>query len=214
VSRIPPPLARRLDRLSRRAHTFHRWSHHPLCDRYAGEVVRLGRRSRVCLGCTLTALGAVAGAAAGAILPPAPGPLLLAAGAVLLAMVPRAIRFRTSDRPDPDGGAARRVRKLLTRFLPTAVAGVAAAQAAAGPSSARLAGAALAAAALGWGVLRYRRRGPDRSACLACPQAPPGTCCAGFAPVARRERAMSRLAGRWIARASGLPAGAPAGVRE
>ena len=208
MSRIPPSLARRVDRLARRAHAFHRWSHHPLCDRYRAEVVRLGRRARFCLGCSLTALGAVAGLGAGALLQAAPEAWLVGAGLALLLAVPAAVRPR-APADERSGEGARRAGKVLTRFLPTALAGLAVAQALAAPSPGRLAAAALAALAVGWGVLRYRRRGPDRSACRGCPEGPPGVRCPGFAPMARRERALSRLAGRWIAAAL-PPPGAPA----
>jgi hypothetical protein len=196
VSRIPAPLARRIDRLARRAHVFHRWAHHPLCERYGPEVLRLGRRTRVCRGCSYLWLGALAGVAAGLALPRAPGTVWLAAAAILVAAVPLAIPRR---RPPADPGARRRPPKLLTRFLPLAVAGGAVAQALAAPAAARLAAAVLAALAVAWGLARYRRRGPDRGACLACPEGPPGAGCSGFVPIVRRERAMSRLAGRWIA---------------
>ena len=36
----PKALRRKIDRLSRAAHRFHRFAHHPLCERYAGEVIR------------------------------------------------------------------------------------------------------------------------------------------------------------------------------
>ncbi|MFL5271282.1 MAG: hypothetical protein ACJ79E_04370, partial [Anaeromyxobacteraceae bacterium] len=65
LSFISPALARRLDRLARQAHRFHRFAHHPLCDAYAGEVLRVPRRTVVCRGCALAAAGVVAGAAAG-----------------------------------------------------------------------------------------------------------------------------------------------------
>lgn len=213
MSRIPQPLAGRVDRLARRAHAFHRWSHHPLCERYRTEVVRLGRRTRICLGCSLTALGAVAGLAAGALLPAAPGAAIVAAGAALLLLAPALVRPHPRTAPAPSAGAAWRRRKLLTRLLPTAVAGLAVAQALAAPAPARAVGAALAALAVFWVTLRYRRRGPDRAVCLGCPEGPPSARCPGFAPMARRERAFSRLAGRWIAAAlppPGAPATAPA----
>jgi hypothetical protein len=214
-SRIPPALALRVDRLARRAHAFHRWAHHPLCSRYAAEVVRLGRRTRVCLGCSLTAAGALAGGALGLLLPAAPGAGLLGASVVLLVLLPISIpRSPTgSTGADPlepfaptlrqaQGKAERsrpRTAKLLTRFLPVLVAALAVAQALRAPSPARASAAALAALAIGWGILRYRHRGPDRSACEACPEGPPGARCSGLSPIARRERALSRLAGRWIA---------------
>ena len=215
VSPIPRPLARRVDRLSRRAHRFHRFAHHPLCPRYAGEVIRLGRRGRVCLGCSLVLAGTVLGVGAGFFSPSAPGPALVAAALLLVAAGPAAIRApHPGERP---GGTP----KLLTRLVPTALGGAAAGQALSAPSPARIAAAALAAAALGVAIIRYRRRGPDRSACRACPDGPAGPRCPGFSPIARRERAFSRLAGRWIAGATRPPeasrpepAGTAAGPRS
>jgi hypothetical protein len=194
VSRLQPALARRLDRLARLAHRFHRHAHHPLCGAYAGEVVRLGRRTRICRGCALVAAGALAGAVAGLCVPPLPaGPLLagppLLAGWALLALAPR------TGRP---------VSKWLSRAGPAALAAlllVEGLRAALGPGLAAGAGAAVAVAAIvALGLVRYRRRGPDRTACTGCPQAPPGPRCDGLREVARRERAFSRLASRWIAR--------------
>jgi hypothetical protein len=199
LGHLPPPLARRVDRLARRAHRFHRWAHHPLCDRYAADVLRLGRRTRVCRGCTFALAGALLGLAAGLAAPPqvgAPGALWFAATALLLAAVPAAL---PGPRPAPTPAPPRRrPPKLLTRLAPTALAGGALGQALAAPSSLRVAGAALGAAAVAWALLRYRRRGPDRGACGACPRGPPGPRCPGFAPMMRRERALSRLAGRWM----------------
>ena len=124
VSRLPPALARRVDRLARRAHAFHRFAHHPLCGRYAAEVIRIGRRTRICLGCSLTALGAVAGVALGLLRPAAPAAGLLAAGIVLVAAVPLVVRSSTPARASGARSNAR-ARKLLTRLLPAAVAGFA-----------------------------------------------------------------------------------------
>ena len=231
MSRIPPELARRVDRLARRAHAFHRWAHHPLCSWYAGDVIRLGRRVRVCLGCTLTGAGAITGIALGLAVPALPGPALLLAGGILLAAVPTVVRAawavraplrqaQGSARPEWMGAASGRVppppgplspseprgaraktrtRKLLTRLVPSAAAGLLVAQEGHAPSPARLLAAALAALAVAWVTVRYRHRGPDRSACAACPRGPPGVSCPGLRPLASRERAFSRLAGRWIA---------------
>src|SRR3990172_5780311 len=73
VSHVPPALARRLDRLARRAHAFHRFAHHPLCPAYASEVILLGRRTRLSRGCALAAAGTAAGALA-AFAAPVPPP--------------------------------------------------------------------------------------------------------------------------------------------
>ncbi len=196
MSRIPPALARRLDRLARHAHRFHRFAHHPLCQAYAPELVRLGHRTRVCRGCTLAAVGALAGAALGWVapsLPPEPlllGPALLT-GWAALALAPR-------------GGRA--ASKLLTRAGPLALAAflvVAGLGAAAGAEPGDWSGAATATVTMALVVLGawgWRRRGPDRTACRSCPQAPAGPGCDGLRPVALRERAFSRLASRWMAR--------------
>jgi hypothetical protein len=160
----------------------------------------------------------VAGVLLGLLLPAAPAVALLAASLALVASVPLAVRgpktvrattgsARTPLALGPSKGDRRTlgVRKLLTRFLPTAVAGFPVTQAFLAPSPTRLAAAALATAAVAWVIHRYRRRGPDRSACLACPDGPPGARCPGLAPIARRERAFSRLAGRWISAALPFP---------
>ncbi|MBI5067247.1 MAG: hypothetical protein HZB56_03335 [Deltaproteobacteria bacterium] len=195
MSRLPPGLARRIDRLARRAHAFHRLAHHPLCGAYRGELLRLGRRTRLCLGCSLLGLGGALGLAAG-LLAPRPSGAALAAGAALLLLAAWG-----SLRP----GAGGRARKLLTRLAPM---GLAAALAAGGLRRADgpgLLAALLAAAAFAGALLAYRRRGPDRSPCATCPERPAGPACAGFRPAVRRERAFSRLAGRWIAAASAPP---------
>jgi hypothetical protein len=190
VSRLPAPLARRLDRLAWRAHLFHRWAHHPLCDAYAPEVIRLGRRTRLCRGCARLA----AGAAAGLVLGPwlhLPGPALLAG---LLLLGP-ALLLAVAPRRGPAGA------KVRTRLVPAALAGLlvsAGVAAASAPGLLAAAGALALTAVARW---RYGRRGPDRTPCLACPEAPPGPRCSGFREAARRERAFRRLAARWIARA-------------
>jgi hypothetical protein len=184
VTALSPELARRIDRLSRAAHAFHRFAHHPLCERYEGELVRLGRRTRLCRGCLFAVTGTIAGLALG-VAWPVSGPAAL--GLALLGIE-----------------AGRRVRpgKLVTRFVPGA--GLAAAFAA-GLASRSAAGLALAAASafctLGAWAL-YRQRGPDRSPCETCPEYRTVEICSGFQPLLRRERAFGRLTSRWIDRAS------------
>jgi len=202
MSLVPRHLARRVDRLARRAHDFHRFAHHPLCSPYSGEVLRLGRRTRVCLGCVLATVGAALGSGLGLFLPALPGPVLFSLGLALLLLVPLALR-----RPSPRPGLAAPFSKLVTRFLPTLVAGAIVFQSLRAPSPGRLAAGGEAAAAVFLGALVYRRRGPDRSPCVGCPKGPPRLDCPGFSPVARRERAFSRLAGRWIA--AEVPGGRP-----
>jgi hypothetical protein len=193
VSRVPPALARRIDRAARRAHAPHRWAHHPLCRAYAAETVRVGR-VRVCKGCALVGAGGLAGAALALVLPPPPGALALAAALAFAAAARAALRPRRCGARPP---------KLATRALPM-ILGVWAAAAGlragggAGAMAALLAGAALAA-----GIGAYRRRGPDRAACTACPERTAASACAGFRPIARREAAMRRLAARWL-RAGGV----------
>jgi hypothetical protein len=204
VSHIDPALARRIDRLARRAHRFHRFAHHPLCAPYSMEVVRIGRRVRVCKGCALAVAGALAGGIAGLLAPPLPAAPL----AVLLALSAPLAAVAASPR------RGKRRPKLLTRALPAAVAGaIAAAGLRAGAPGLAVTAATLAACALA--LRAYRRRGPDRAVCGGCPERTAQRTCAGFRRHARREAAFARLAGRWIAGESVRPAagatgGAPA----
>jgi MFS family permease len=198
VSRLAVPLARRIDRLAGRAHRFHRWAHHPLCAAYAGEVIRLGRRTRLCRGCALFTAGALTGLAIGPFLGLPPAALL--GGVALLAVAAvTAVAPRRAPGPGPGPGPAG--GKLRSRFAPALLAGVlvsAGATAAGGPGLLAAALTLLVVALARW---RYGRRGPDRSACAGCPAGPPGPGCPGFRDAAKRERAFRRLAARWIDRA-------------
>ena len=187
---LPRALVRRLDRLAFRAHAFHRWAHHPLCPAYAPEVIRIGRRGRLCRGCTFATLGILAGLLLGG-LGPAVSPLALL-GATALGI----LGART-------GLARRRLPKLATRALPASLPPFLTAQALRHATPATW-GLALLAWALGgvW-VLLYRRRGPDRSPCAVCPEAAASPACPGFRPIRARERAFARLASRWIRLGSG-----------
>lgn len=192
--RISRPLARRIDRLARRAHRFHRHAHHPLCTAYAGELIALGRKGRVCRGCALALAGAAAGAglAAGLPLGRVPPGVLFAAGAAaaLIATAVVSLALRT--------GIGRQ-GKLVTRLLPAAGWSFATIAALALPL---LPGAllfALGAGGVAAAYAGYRTRGPDRSACTRCPERELPVC-SGFAPIVWRERAMQRLASAWIAR--------------
>jgi len=189
MSRIPPALARRIDRLGRRAHAFHRLAHHPLCRAYEPEVIAVGRRARLCRGCALAGAGAAAGIAAGLAAPAPPAPLLLAALAVFAAATLDSVR-----RP----GAGRRRSKIVSRLLPMALGGAVLSAGLASGSLAGLVTAVGTVAATAGATLVYRRRGPDRTACQTCPEVALGSSCSGYRPMARRERAFRRLAGRWI----------------
>ena len=173
-SRIPPPLARRIDRLAWRAHAFHRFAHHPLCDVYRNEVLRVGRRLRVCKGCTLLALGLVVGVVAGVCARP---PLGWGAGGLLLTLVLGSLSLRL------------RLPKIVGRLLPGAGLGMA-----------LWAGWSCALAALLIGGVcgaLYRRRGVERSRCETCPERMRSPC-SGFLPAVRRERAFRRRVDRWL----------------
>jgi hypothetical protein len=172
---IPRPLARRIDRLARLAHAFHRFAHHPLCDRYQSELIPLGRRLRLCRGCTLGLLGLVAGSAAGWFT------RSHALGVAIWIAPVAGVALATL----PLGRS-----KVLRRFLPALLLTLGAVH---GPLLLS-AGSALGAA---WLLTLYRRRGPNRVPCHACPQRT-FEVCAGFAPIVRRERAFRRLSGRWL----------------
>lgn len=186
---IAPALARRIDRLSRQAHRPHRYAHHPLCGAYAGEIVRVGKM-KLCRGCTATAAGLAAGVVTGAALssiattgsPSSSGTAAFAFLSLLLISFAALAEWR---------------RKFLKRFLPAAVFSGVLLYAALHPALPLLVAASVTViAAVSWSA-SYRRRGPDRSACRACPHRNE-VCCPGFAPIVRRERAFSRLSGRWI----------------
>jgi len=199
VSRLPANLARRVDRLARRAHAFHRWAHHPLCAAYAPELLRVGRRGRLCRGCAATAAGAIAGLLLGAAAPVASGGAALALAGLYAAAAPLAILFPAATRPLP---------KALTRALPMAACGGAVATGLRAGGVGGLFAAAVAAALFAAAVALYRRRGPDREPCRLCPEAASPQPCSGARPIVRRERAFRRLAHRWIDR-SGRPGSPP-----
>jgi hypothetical protein len=191
VARVSPVLARAIDRLSRRAHRFHRFAHHPLCSQYAGELVRLGRRGRVCRGCLHAVLGCLAGAAL-ALSAPITGVAHLLAALGLTASLAAFAAIAP---------AGERASKLGTRCAP--LAGVSFLFFAGlrlggwlGAASALVAAFTVAAA-----YALYRRRGPDRSPCVTCPERSQPQVCRGFAPIVRRERALQRVAQRWLAAA-------------
>jgi hypothetical protein len=170
---IPWALARRIDRLARRAHCFHRFAHHPLCAPYRGEVVRVGRIF-VCRGCALLAAGLLTGGAAGLALVSSLG--WAVAGLAVAAAAGLASLWL-------------RLPKWLGRFLPGVGLGLAL-----GAGWLAALGALLGLAAAG---LLYRRRGVDRGRCATCPEHPLAAC-SGFARIVRRERAFQRVANRWL----------------
>lgn len=185
---VSPLLARAIDRLSRRAHRFHRFAHHPLCGEYADELVPLGRRARVCRGCLYAALGGVAGAAAGLSVPIASLADVLASVAVAAPIMLGAAFTR----------AGRRASKLRTRLAPLATVSLLFFAGVRLGGTLGVAAALLAIGTIAIGYAAYRRRGPDRSPCRACPERAQPQVCRGFAPIVRRERALQRIAQRWL----------------
>lgn len=174
-----------VDRLAWRAHAFHRFAHHPLCDRYASELIPLGRRARLCRGCANAALGAVSGALGGLLLRPHLG-VLLAATALGLSLLL--------------GSLSLRLPKWLGRGL--AVASVSFAVFGGLPSAH---GRPLAIGLLTLTVVfitLYRKRGPNRAPCPTCPERELPKTCSGFLPIVQRERAFRRVAQRAIDAAS------------
>jgi hypothetical protein len=188
VARIPPPLARKIDRLARHAHRFHRFAHHPLCREYGGEVVRLGRRTRLCHGCLLCTVGLLSGALGGGLTAP-PAPAFFAAVSVAAAALAVVAA----------GRALHRI-KVVTRFAPAALFGFVTVAGVRGGSWLGWVIAAVAVATALTLVRLYRRRGPDRTPCATCPERTLQEACRGLAPIVRRERAFRRMAGRMLAR--------------
>jgi hypothetical protein len=171
---IPPPLARRIDRLARRAHAFHRFAHHPLCEPYRNEVVRVGRRLRVCKGCAFLVTGMLFGLGSGAFArPPSPW----GAAALLLALTLGTLSLRL------------RLPKILGRLMPGALLGFG--------LWAGVTSALVALLVVLLSGLLYRRRGVERRLCQTCPERLRSPC-SGFAPAVRRERAFRRRVDRWL----------------
>ena len=182
IPKTPPALRRRLDRLARRAHAFHRFAHLPLCEEYAPERIRLGR-VHVCRGCALLGSGLAIGLAAGALAPARP----MGVGIALMAALACGL-----------AAFATRLPKPLGRALPGAGLGFAFAEGLRlGPPG--WVASAGAVALFGAAFFAYRRRGPHRGPCEACPDRDRRPACRGFAPILRRERALQRRAGRLIA---------------
>jgi hypothetical protein len=180
---LPKPTARRIDRLARHAHAFHRFAHHPLCQRYETELIPLGRRARVCRGCAFAALGAFSGASAALLTRPSSSTVVVGAALALVVLF---------------GSLAVRLPKTVGRALGVALASFAALggllSAARGPEL--LAGSLfVSGVAFLW---LYRRRGPNRSPCQTCPERLTAGTCSGFRPIVQRERAFRRLAQRYI----------------
>ena len=171
---IPRRLARRIDRLSRRTHAFHRFAHHPLCEPYRNEVIRLGKRTYVCKGCSLIAAGFAVGIVVGLCVRP---PLAWGGIALMSALVAGLLSM------------CARIPKLLGRFLPGTGLGLA--LWAGWPSAL---GSMIFLVTLG---VLYRRRGVERGRCKTCAESP-AKVCPGFARILRRERAFQRVVNRWL----------------
>jgi hypothetical protein len=173
---IPKALAARVDRASRYAHRFHRFAHHPLCNRYRSELISVGHRARLCRGCAFGAFGGALGFALGICLHlRAPLGIVIALTASGWLLITSVVRFP----------------KVGSRLIPAALLGAAASG---GIAMALAIGAVIAAM-----LWAYRQRGPDRSPCFACLERHLSVC-SGYAPIVRRERAFRRLSARWIKR--------------
>jgi hypothetical protein len=154
-------------------------------------VLRLPRRTILCRGCALAAAGAVAGAATGFLLSPrVPLAALGILASLAVASAVTAVR--------PRGGRAR--SKLLTRAIPAALVALTAAHALRAPDAASLLAAVAALSTGALATLAYRRRGPDRGACTACPERTHPATCSGYRRIVRRERAFARVAARLLSR--------------
>jgi len=180
---LPQRTVRAIDRLARRAHAFHRFAHHPLCERYSGELIPLGRRVRLCRGCASAALGSLVGLLAALAWQPVFS-LLLGSSVLGLGLL--------------TSGLALRLPKWLGRACATAClafACLSGLRAARGAPLVLAIGILAASAAF---LALYRKRGPNRGPCQECPERLSSRTCSGFRPIVRRERAFRRLAQRLV----------------
>ena len=191
--RLSRALARRVDRLAVRAHAFHRYAHHPLCERYRGEVIALRGRTRVCRGCASALIGACGGAALALAVSSAAWLPLMAAAAGSLAWALATVAPQRLARTAALARRASRPSKLWTRAFPAFAATWALVALARAASPLAL----LPVAAAISGMLAYRRRGPDRTPCRDCPEQRRQPC-SGYRPILRAERAFVRLSQRLI----------------
>jgi hypothetical protein len=195
--RLPKALVRRLDRLAHRAHLFHRYAHHPLCEEYGGEVLRVGRKLRVCRGCTFAAMGGAAGIATGLLLPLPSAPWLWALAAFGTGVMLWLTRVEPAPR-DQTHHIPKARPKSLTRLLPAAALGALSTLALRLGNWQGWALDLVSVALLAATIARYRQRGPQRHPCATCPEAKGPVPCRGFQPMHRREQAFARLAARWL----------------
>jgi hypothetical protein len=184
---IEPSIARRIDRLARRAHAFHRFAHHPLCDRYRDELISIGSRTRVCRGCTCAISGALAGTLLGALVQfPASAAV---AFAMLATSVPILAQRFERDRMQAE---CARVGKRWTRALPLGALALALVAGLRTQNTAGVVTAASIAVTLLVLLRAYRGVGPDRSPCSDCPERTSPVPCSGFRDIVRAERAFVR----------------------
>jgi hypothetical protein len=180
---LPQRTVRAIDRLARSAHAFHRFAHHPLCERYAGELIPLGRQARLCRGCTCSALGLGGGLLAALCWAPSFS-ALLGASALGFGLLLSSLSLR--------------LPKWLGRASAAACLGFAALCGLLTSHGAPLILALGIFASSAAFVARYRRRGPNRAPCATCPERLLSKPCSGLMPIVRRERAFRRLAQRWL----------------
>ena len=185
--RIDPKTQKKLARLSRRAHRFHQFAHHPLCGNYAGEVIRIGR-NRFCRGCCYALLGGALGVPTGVAVDLGLGPsttiawvtTAIAAAIIVVTLLTR-----------------RRITKLVTRLAPACMMSVAMTCGVLGLGTSGFIAALAAAMIVGGLRLLYGKRGPDRTPCTTCPERELQPC-SGFAPIVSRERAFQRAVRKMI----------------
>ena len=174
---------RAIDRLARRAHAFHRFAHHPLCGRYAGELIPLGKRNRLCRGCVASALGSITGLLTALAWQPS-ATLSFGAGALGFALLLSSLLLRLPKWLGRAAACACLAFACLAglRFAQGAPLAVALAILVASPAF----------------VALYRKRGPNRTPCQHCPERLNAKPCSGLRPIVQRERAFRRLAQRWL----------------
>jgi hypothetical protein len=165
------------------------WAHKPLCERFRGEVLRIGPL-RVCRSCTFLYAGMIAACIAGVVRPEAVAgrPLLFAGVLVAVALLSAPPFYKQWPRPVRDVLRFAAGALIPAGFIVLVLGYVI------------LGAAGLILMWIHWRFYLRHRRLRRARVCDGCPDLSPGAVCPGFGPQAEAARAYERAASARIAR--------------